>query len=101
VGASDFAEPVHGFETAREAFEYITKESRWEHGHGGYTGEIAEKTSFKMVHVPEGEDPIEYAEKLMDDSDMRYCDKWGPCGCVEFIASDGRKAFYFFGMASS
>lgn len=101
MGACEYENIVHGFGTAREAFDYITKEARYQHGHGGYTGTIAEKSSFRMVHVPDGEDPFRYAEKLINGDDMRYQDKCGPANCIEFFDEKGRKAFIFFGIASS
>ncbi len=101
MGAEEYEERVVGFETAREAFDHITKEALYLEGHGGYTGTIAEKGSFEMIKVPDGEDPITYATYLLDSGDRRVNDKWGPAYCVEFKTKDGKKGFYFFGVASS
>lgn len=101
MGAEEYEERVVGFETAREAFNYITKETRYLKGHGGYTGTIAEKGYFEMIKVPDGEDPITYANYLLDSGDRRVNDKWGPAYCVEFKTENGKKGFYFFGVASS
>ena len=101
MGAEEYENRVVGFGTAREAFDYITKETRYLKGHGGYTGTIAEKGSFEMIKVPDGEDPITYATYLLDSGDRRVNDKWGPAYCVEFDAGKGKKGFFFFGVASS
>lgn len=97
MGACDFFTISDGA-TAKEAFCRAVEEAQYEYGHGGYTGTIAEKTSFKMVSVPAGEDPIEYAEKLMYEDDYAQAmDKWGPACCVKL----SNKKYLFFGSASS
>lgn len=101
MGAEEYGVRVVGFETAREAFNYIVKETQYQKGHGGYTGTIAEKGSFQMIRVPDGEDPITYADHLLDSDDVRANDKWGPALCVEFRTENNKKGFYFFGVASS
>jgi hypothetical protein len=101
MGAAEYEERVVGFDTAQEAFSYITHNARYMYGHGGYSGTIAEKSDFQMIKVPEGEDPITYATYLLDSGDRRVNDKWGPAYCVEFDAGKGKKGFYFFGIASS
>jgi hypothetical protein len=101
MGAAEYEERIIGFGTAQEAFNYAVKEARYMYGHGGYTGTIAEKDSFRMVYVPPGEDPIQYAEKILFEDKSQHCDKWGPANCVEFLDERGRKGFYFFGIASS
>jgi hypothetical protein len=71
-------------------------------GHGGYTGTIAEKNSFKVVSntVYESyQEAYNYAESLIDDS--RVSDKWGPAGCLKFKKKDGEVGYLFFGYASS
>jgi hypothetical protein len=40
--------------TAAEAFNAARREAQYEHGHGGYTGTIAEKQGHKVFHLPEG-----------------------------------------------
>jgi hypothetical protein len=70
-----------------------------QHGHGGYTGTIAEKTSFTCI--PDSEvgdtDPTEYAGQLIDEQDSRIDSKWGPAGCIHI--EDG--TYLFFGWASA
>jgi len=102
VGAATFEERVTGFATAQQAFNSVVKEARYLYGHGGYTGTIAEKSGFVMINVPVGEDPIKYAESIMDGDEPHKChDKWGPACCVQFLTKEGGMGFYFFGWASS
>lgn len=96
MGACDFFNIAKGA-TALEAFQFITEQARWEHGHGGYTGTIAEKHGFRMVAVPAGREPMEFAQDCLQSSDGFWDDKWGDAGCVDL--KDGR--FAFFGWASS
>jgi len=96
MGASDFMVRSNG-STAREAFQAAVEDAEYEYGHGGYSGTIAEKDSFKEIPVPKDVDPVEFANSLMDDDDDRINDKWGPAGCVKI--EDGK--YLFFGWASS
>ncbi len=101
MGAAEYEERVVGFKTAKDAFSYVVREALYMYGHRGYTGTIAEKSSFQMIRVPDGEDPITYASRLLDSGDARVNDKWGPAFCVEFRTESNKKGFYFFGVASS
>lgn len=83
--------------TAREAFYAARAEAQHEHGHGGYTGTIAEKGSFVTLTPPEGEKPLDFARRLINEADERIDNKWGPAGCVKL--GDGK--WLFFGWASS
>jgi hypothetical protein len=40
-------------------------------------GTIVETDSFRMIDVPDGESPSEFACRLMDEDDERIRDKWG------------------------
>jgi predicted small metal-binding protein len=96
MGACDFMTIGYG-KTAREAFADAVEHARYEHGHGGYTGTIAEKNQFIELAVPRGQDGFVFVQGLMDDDDPRINDKWGPAGCVAL--GDGK--YLFFGWASS
>lgn len=48
MGACDFSVIIHA-RTAEEAFDIAVQEAQYEHGHGGYTGTIAEKSDFVMI----------------------------------------------------
>lgn len=96
MGANSFTERGTG-KTAREAFNAVVGQAQYEHGHGGYTGTIAEKGEFVMVKLPEGKDAMTHAQDLNDSDDSPVDDKWGPAGCLP----DGPGKWVFFGWASS
>lgn len=96
MGAAEFAVRVRG-KTANEAFISVVENAQWQYGHGGYTGTIAEKSSFVLLHPPGGENPRTFAERLLREDDPRVSDKWGPAGCVK----TGPEEWLFFGLASS
>lgn len=85
--------------TSKQAFNEAVEKAQYEYGHGGYTGTIAEKGSFKEFTVPEGVDPRELATVVLEDykvipdhliphsalieSIRRVAlDKWGGGGCL-------------------
>ena len=96
MGAESFVTVSHG-ETARKAFDEAVESALYECGHGGYTGTIAEKTGFVEIALPDGVNPVEEANRLIDADDGRIADKWGPAGC--FTLGKGR--YLFFGWALS
>ena len=53
MGASEFINVAEG-KTADEAFKKLVAQAQWEHGHGGYSGTIAEKQSFVEFARPKG-----------------------------------------------
>jgi len=95
MGADTFITTARGSD-ARNAFIGAVREAQYESGHGGYTGTIAEKHDFTVIPLPEGRKPYEYAMELIDESDCRIDDKWGPAGCLKL--EDGK--YLFFGWAS-
>lgn len=115
MGADSFINMKIGqFKDANEAFSQAVKVNQHMHGHGGYTGTIAEKSDFKMVTVPKGKDPYDFVQECLDNDDHFCQDKWGPAGCVEvkgkYLTEErgekykGKRNFhvyYFFGYASS
>jgi hypothetical protein len=96
MGAQEFTHQAKG-KTAREAFANAVRQAQHDYGHAGYTGTIAEKNSFVLIPVPDGEEPVGFANDLLAYDDERVSDKWGPAGCVEVAPGE----FYFFGWASS
>lgn len=101
MGASYFCVRSKG-RTAQEAFDAAVEEARYDYGHAGYTGTLAEKTSFVMIEPPTG-DRVAFAASLEDaeEIDPRVEDKWGPAGCVEVGPDGDETMFVFFGWASS
>lgn len=96
MGANSFMVRAQG-KTAKEAFDAAVQEAKHEHGHGGYSGTIAEKRDFVLITLPPGQDARELAGKMLDECDPRIDDKWGPAGCLRM--SEGN--WLFFGYASS
>lgn len=95
MGATTFGCTMRG-SSAKDAFSAAREDAQWKHGNEGYTGTVAEKSKFTMITPPEGMDPFQYADQLLDEGDPRVDDKWGPAGCVKV----GPDAYYFFGWAS-
>lgn len=96
MGAYDFYTTAKG-KTAQEAFNNAVEDARFNYGHAGYTGTIAEKHQFVMISLPEGKTAEEYAVDLVNNGDDRIDDKWGPAGCISL----GNDEWLFFGWASS
>lgn len=101
MGACTFEVKMTG-KNAKDAFSKAREDAAWEYGHNGYTGSIAEKNTFVMINCPEGKDPYDYANELMDNDDPRIADKWGPAGCIKLPSPEGAeyKHYLFFGWAS-
>lgn len=98
MGAYEFYTSASG-ETAEDAFAEAVSNAQNYYGSGGYTGTIAEKTEFVMVsQIPMTvSDGQAMARKLIDESDPRIIDKWGPAGCIPLDSGD----YLFFGQAPS
>ena len=98
MGAHTFFTRVNG-DDAKSAFSDAVEDAQYHYGQGGYTGTIAEKTSF--TRIPDDEvgdtDPAEYASQLIDEQDSRIDSKWGPAGCIH-VEED---TYLFFGWASA
>ena len=111
MGATNFY-CISAGSNASEAFNKAVKEAQWEHGHGGYTGTIGEKSTFSMASDQSlsHRDAASLAESLLYTD---YRDKWGDAGCIPLIlepkpnSSDALKqkkeqsTFLFFGWASN
>ena len=96
MGAHTFYTRARGTD-AESAFRSAVEDAQYHHGHGGYTGTIAEKTSFTQIPDDEVGDvePQEYANQLIDEQDPRIDSKWGPAGCIH-VEDD---VYLFFGWA--
>ena len=94
MGAQDFQV------TATGATAQATSDARYEYGHGGYTGTIAEKHDFKIEVPPSGVSAEAYIDQCMDwesGDNWAVNDKWGPACAVQ----TGPNEWTFFGSASS
>ena len=100
MGATDFINFGVGSD-AKEAFSTLVSSAKYENGHGGYTGTIAEKSSFVMITPPSTVDVSDkrqvrdYIDTLLDDDESSISDKWGPAGCIKTA-----EGYYFFGWAA-
>lgn len=115
MGATTFGTTIAVKGDALEAFRRAQDNARYEHGHGGYTGTIAEKHDFTMIECKPRQNPYKLARKLVNDDDERVDDKYGPAGCIELQGKyrkeiveryglkgkQGIRAFLFFGWAST
>lgn len=95
MGANSFVLRTQG-KSAKAAFQEAVEDARAVHGSDGYTGTIAEKGSYRTVTVPDGMDPEDYVQELLDGSSW-VVDKYGPCACIDL----GGDEYLFFGFAAS
>lgn len=94
MGAINFMTIARG-KDASEAFNNAVEDAQYEYGHRGYTGTIAEKSSYTLVVPREGETPQQCLDRHVEKN--TFFDKWGPAGCVQL--EPGK--FCFFGFAAS
>ena len=69
----------------QEAYNSAFGEAEDDHGRNGYTGSLAEKLSFVVIDEVQplpAADAWDYADELLDLSDARVNDKWGPAGAI-------------------
>ena len=90
------------------AFNMAVEAALWDYGHAGYTGTIAEKTSFVTFTPPEGHSADEAIAALEAFGNVAapswipsniveaYDDKWGPAVAVPYAGG-----WRFIGWASS
>lgn len=100
MGAAEFRTLGKGTD-ANDAFYKVREAAAWEHGHGGYTGTIAEKDEFLM----RSEKVMTYNEAdVFAQADLENNDKWGPAFALRVVDVDpqGEKfdGYMFYGWAS-
>lgn len=104
MGATTFATEATG-DTIEQAFRAAKDYAGYMHGHGGYTGTIAEKYDFTVVQETplDSDDAYGLVKRLIDSDDPRISDKWGPAGAIPLDTnhSNGEKSWLFFGWAST
>lgn len=83
VGADQFAVYAEGGDVDA-AFDTVRDDARHERGAGGYTGSIAEKDGYIIIinTVMDEHAAQQLAEDLIENSDPRIDDKWGPAGAI-------------------
>ena len=102
MGASEFYN-IYTAKSAKEAFHLLVDKALYEYGHGGYTGTIAEKNTFKPASsevFPDKDSAYAFATSKMEDDNHWCSDKWGPAAYVTFKNDKGEQSFLFFGWAS-
>lgn len=112
MGAVQFSEKttIPKKTTTEAAFRDLTGQAKHEYGHGGYTGTLAEKGSFTLLHTAKSEanakrlmeaymhgDPIPV---LSEEARAAIDDKWGPAGAIRFPIDTETDGVFFFGWAS-
>lgn len=118
MGAVNFETKSFG-KTPEEAFKKAVEEAKRMHGSRGYTGTIAEKSSFTKIDVPKGKTRIKYVRDMVDPRNdevdgTKVDDKWGPAGAIKLRGKTARNyrkrydlegkhgdVWLFFGWASS
>jgi hypothetical protein len=102
MGADTFRVTARA-KSAKEAFDMLYDKAKYDHGHAGYTGTIAEKPGFRIFETPEGMTPKEFiqaieSDKFAYDEKVMECydDKWAPAVCVQV----GEDLWTFLGWAS-
>ena len=126
MGAEAFVSVSSLCNNADEAYRLVVRDAQYEHGHGGYSGTIAEKSGYYLIPRPHGMRP-ETIEKAVwdlfnsyDEKAHKYWkrkiakevydtiveawdkDKWGPAACMKVTGrATGKNKYMFFGMASS
>ena len=83
MGAATFTNYQSG-EAVEDCFKNAVANALHCHGHGGYTGTIAEKTSYTII---DGEGmpyqrAVTLAVGMLSERDNRVDDKWGPAGAI-------------------
>jgi len=125
MGANVFYNIGKG-KTAKEAFDTVVENALWNHGHGGYTGTIAEKHGYTEFKRPKGMREATVRKLLDELPDYHpavgikelaklakkypkiptytltnmvkvFDDKWGPAVCMEIKP----RTYVFSGWASS
>lgn len=83
MGSSTF-HTIGSGNDARLAFREAREDAKYDHGHGGYSGSIAEKDDYVVIQpkpVPQ-DVATRLANDLIDQYDPRISDKWGPAGAI-------------------
>lgn len=125
MGAANFEVKSWGRDP-RHAFNNAVEDARYEHGHGGYTGTIAEKMGYELVDLPEGvapeqvldwvgdfdaankTHPVEH-DRLVYRCHKIWADKWGPALALRTgntrhtleVHGEDAHEYIFAGLASS
>ena len=100
MGAQEFQ--IYATEaTPKKAFRKAVEESLYSYGHSGYTGTIAEKSTFTMASLTVLPEPKVH-QLINTTMDTTYRDKWGPAGCIQIQSANKKQlnTYIFYGWAS-
>ena len=75
MGAYEFSTVALG-KTPEEAFRMAVEDARYEHGHGGYTGTIAEKQDFILIVLPPRVTPQRFHQLLQEFMELKGNAEW-------------------------
>lgn len=83
MGAVTFEQYVDGTDID-DAFREGRSAAADEHGHGGYSGTLAEKDDYVVITrtLMTLDDAVDLADTLLVRADPRIGDKWGPAGAI-------------------
>lgn len=102
MGAISFENEYRGTYDAAAAYVDLVEQARYEHGHGGYTGTIAETDG--CIRDPSVLKPIDADEayRIATDWDREPGPhKWGPAWFIPLTPNEkGEPGWLFFGVAS-
>ncbi|MEV7123947.1 hypothetical protein [Kitasatospora griseola] len=89
MGAEDFTTYQEGTDAAQAFRDAVDNACYW-HGHGGYTGTIAEKDGYQVVSdTPLSmDDAEELVGRIMSDHKHPLQDKWGPAGAIPVLTNE-------------
>lgn len=90
-------------EGPKDVFDRLVQDARWEYGHGGYSGTIAEKHGFTHIPRPARKSAHATADALRKSApaDHPVHDKWGPAVCVTLSPAETTKLKRLYGRAGS
>jgi len=98
--------------TTDAAFRQAVEDAKYAHGHEGYSGTLAEKGSYVLLHTAKSQanarrlmaayqDHSNGFSPLRQEEIDRVDDKWGPAGVIRFPIDTTTDGLLIFGWASS
>lgn len=89
MGSEDFTH-LERVADVDNAFATARNEAAWEHGHGGYTGTIAEKYDYVVIQRKPVTVQAAYdlAQSLLSAADKRVSDRSGPAGAIPVVFAE-------------
>jgi hypothetical protein len=98
MGACDFMFSRKGTDV-NKLFNEAREQAQYEHGHGGYSGTVAEKDSVEVRRANQPVLPKKDA-MVLAGADIEENDKWGPAFAMPFGENGKIEGYIFYGFAS-